>query len=337
MRFTKKIPVVAAAFAATLTMAACGQGESSPAASAGEVEGCETTHALNVAIAPGRAGGELELAKRTGILDDHCLVLSIQQVASPAASLASLTGGSTDLTFTPMNVLVNAVAKGLPVRVVAQDLGVRPDAKDVPESEITTSSVYVGPDSSISKPSDLEGKTVSVAARHDSSELRLAAAIAADGGDPGKVDWVQLDHATAVEQMLSGAVEAAALVSPFSNEAIDAGATVPFPTMTALYEPGTAYTAWTTSQSVVDSKAEAVKAFRAAVNETQAYAMENTEDFDLAMSDYSKVPLEKLKSEPAVYFPKEVTQKDLENVAGKLLDLGYLDSKPDLSGVIVGG
>ncbi|WP_164520502.1 ABC transporter substrate-binding protein [Specibacter cremeus] len=325
------------AFAGAVSLLLAGCASSGTDSKAGGDSSCsDGVTPIKALVAPGQAGAEIVFGNTLGYFKDACLDVSVQTAQSPAASLAAVTGGSADVTFTPVNVLVNATAKGLKLKALAPDSSIPPDAENMPYDKVTTSEFYVAPGTTVGKATDLEGKVVSVAARGDSSEMRLAATIVDEGGDPSKVKWTPLDFPTALQQLMDGKVYAAALVEPFATGAKEKGATAPVHTILHLYKAGAPYTMWTTSGALYDSKKEAMKRFSTAIMKVQQYAMTHKDAWDKAQSEYSKVPLETIQAVSEVpYWPKGLAQEDLTRVADIMLKADYLKKMPDLSDVIV--
>lgn len=330
----RSIPLaIIAATSLALVGCASGGGGASPSSDEACPDGVTEIKAL---VAPGQAGAEITLGNTLGYFEAACLDVSLQTAKSPAASLAAVMGGSAQLTFTPVNVLINAIDQGLDIKALAPDSSVPPNARDIPYEQVTSSDFYVPKGSTITKASDLEGKVVTVAARGDSSEVRLTAAMVNAGADPSKVKWTPLDFPTALQQLIDGKVDASALVGQFATKAQLAGATIPVQTIMDLYAPGSPYTMWTTSGAFYEKNPEAVKALGATLMKIQQYALKNTDDWNQAQSDYSKVPLDVVEKDKEVtWWPESQDEEDLTRVAKIMVELGFLEKMPELGDVIV--
>jgi NitT/TauT family transport system substrate-binding protein len=277
----------------------------------------------------------LSLASQVGIFAKHCLTISQADVANPPAAIAALSGGSADIGYSPSIPIVNAVAAGLPIRVVAPADGFAPDAKAHPDPEVDDSALYVPSGSSIKNAKELEGKTVSVPARKAQLEVTIAGAVKAAGGDPDKIKWVQLDFPTAVAQLKAHKIDAAGLVSPFTDQADKDGDTRLIAPALTFFGPGITVGMWATTQNVVDKKKAALAQFKAAVVEANAYAMSHHAAFVTADAAYTKVSAATINAaKTEFYFPATVSVQDLEPVARQMQALGYLKSVPDLGPVI---
>jgi NitT/TauT family transport system substrate-binding protein len=327
---------------ATVGLAGCGQKQATPDASASNgatsspgagCNGSTDTLTLNIAIAAPIA--TIGVGQKVGIFAKHCLTIVETDSTSPPPALAAVIGGSADITYLPAVNVVTSVAKGIPIRVIAPNASFPANAATQPPERIDGVGVFPASGVSIARPKDLEGKTVSIPGRGAQLEMSVAAAVANDGGDPKKINWVTLDQPTALQQLKAGKIQAAELTAPFTQQAEQAGfKRVMSPTL-SIYAPGTTYLMWVTTANTLSSKMHAMQDFRDAVLEINQYTLQHQDVYQQVLSDRTKVPLAAVQAGPDLYLGTDVTESSLNDVAARLLSLGYVDHKPDLTNVIV--
>lgn len=318
------------AAAGVLALTACTSAPADTSSDAGEGE--LTT--LKVATIGLVSDGALLLGEKQGFFEDEGLQLETSVVANPPAGLAAAQSSQVDIAYAPSIPLLNALASGVPLKVVAPADGYIAGAADVEDpASVDDSGLYASADSGIESIEDLEGATIAVPARKAQLEVVISDALDRAGISPASVEWVVLDFTSAVAALKSGTVDAAGLVSPFTSEADAAGAVFLAAPSVGFFEEG-AVGLWTAGESTVNAKADAIAAFQRAVTKSNAYANEHPEDAIQAGLDYtgSTLTVEDIK---LPFWPAEVAPIDLERVNEKLVKLGFLPSEVDLEGVVV--
>lgn len=203
-----------AAAAAVLALAACSSGASDAPAADGEL----TT--LKVATIGLISDGSLVLGQEKGFFEDEGLKIETSVVANPPAGLAAAQSGQVDIAYAPSIPLLNALASGVPLQVVAAADGYVDGAATLDNpAEVDDTGLYAAADSGITEVADLEGATIAVPARKAQLEVVIADALERSGVAADSVNWVVLDFTSAVAALKSGTVDAAGLVSPFTAEA----------------------------------------------------------------------------------------------------------------------
>lgn len=328
-RLTRRAAGVAAA-AGVLALAACSS--TSTADTTPGADGELTT--LTVATIGLVSDGALMLGQEQGFFEDEGLRLQTSVVANPPAGLAAAQSGQVDIAYAPSIPLLNALASGVPLRVVAPADGYIDGAAAAEDpAEVDDTGLYASAASGITDLEDLEGATIAIPARKAQLEVVISDALDRAGVDPASVEWVVLDFTSAVAALGSGTVDAAGLVSPFTGEAAAAGATFVTAPSVGFFEEG-AVGLWTTGESTLNGKAEAIAAFQRAVAKSNAYANEHPEDAIQAGIDATGSTLS-VADVKLPFWPAEVAPIDLDRVNEKLVKLGFLPSPVDLEGVVV--
>ncbi|GAB3264273.1 ABC transporter substrate-binding protein [Arthrobacter pigmenti] len=326
----KLIATFAAAIA--LTLSGCGGGsEPSTENAAGEASGETTLSVAHIGIA---ADACLHIGIDKGFFEEEGLNIETSTIANPPAGVAAAQSGELDLTYTPSIPMLNALAQGVPLKVIAAADGYAPGSLEAEDlSEVDDTGLYVRANSNISSPSELEGKTIAVPARGAQMEVTVAAAIQEDGGDPDKVNWVVLDFASALEALSAGRIDAASLVAPFTAEAESAG-------HEALVYPGVeffdegAVGLWVAGAQTAENKSEALEGFQQAIYRANEYCNNHVEEVWPVAAEVTQTPVEVVKQGATPYWPLEVTMEDIASVNTKLVDLGYLQQPAELGNLL---
>lgn len=256
----------------------------------------------------------------------------IQQVPSPAAAIASLQGGNTDFGFTTVVTMFTARDAGVPVKFVAPAAGIRPKAyekflKKVPGFTTDTTAILVLPSSGISRPKDLENKTVSVIARNDQSEITIAETVRQDGGNPALIKWVPLSIPDGVNSLIAGKIDAAFGVDPLNDQAVSRGAKVlAYPGLVAFKEGTTS--GWAATDAYVKANRETVARFQCAIRKTNLYANSHPVEVKAKSAELTKTPFENLKMSVVPRYYSTVSLRDLSRIGDFMFGLGYLKNKP---------
>lgn len=161
-----------ALLAATLALAACGDADDTAAAGTDPV-----TITLDWFANADHAG--VFVTREAGIDTEHGLTMDLQVPSDPAAALKLVGAGRTDFAISYAPEVLLARSQGVPVRALGA-LVTHP-----------LNSVIARADRDITRPRDLEGKTVGVTGL-PSDDALLDTVVRADGGDPDAVRTTSL-------------------------------------------------------------------------------------------------------------------------------------------------
>jgi len=331
---TLRTGLVAATASLALVLTACGGSDDRTTEDGLQV--------VTVAYTPIYSVGALKLGMDQGFFEDEGLRLELQQVANPPSGIAAVAGDEVDFNYTPSIPFVNAIANGVDLEIVGAADGYDEGTKAAVEADPSLalqhddSGVVAAKGSGIERPRDLEGKTVSVPARGAQLEVTIAAAVAADGGDPSKIDWITLDFPSAVSSLADGRVDAAGLVVPFISQGQEKGGTLVISPGLEFFDDG-AVGLWVTSAALAKQEPDVVAAFQAAVEKANEYAAAHIAEAQAAAAEVLKTDLATVQagSEPA--FPATVDPADVQSVVERMKQLGYLDKDIDAASLVYGG
>ncbi|WP_189316576.1 ABC transporter substrate-binding protein [Streptomyces brasiliensis] len=275
------------------------------------------------------------LGEQSGIFAKHCLKVEESDVSSPPTAITAVLGGSADITSVPINNIVTTAEQGVQLRVVGPNLSIPANALSLPPAKVDYVGVYAAKGNTISSAKDLAGMKVGVAGRGTQSEIGVAAAVSADGGDPAKINWAVLDQPTMLQQLQAGKLDAATVTSPFTSQLESLGYQRALSPSLALFKPGANFNVWVTAAKDLDAKHGAMQTFHEAILEVNEYARAHPDEIDQLVADKTKASLAAIKSGPGVSVNDDVVlDRDITPVAGTLLKLGYIKKMPDLTSVI---
>lgn len=236
---------------------------------------------VNAGFVPVTDVAALYLGEEVGIFKKHGLKLNAN-VASTGA-VPAVMSGEFHFGFTALVNILQARDKGLPLKII----GAGSSSTGVKGADVTM--IHAGPASGIKSAKDLEGKTVSVNALNGLLQMLGKAAVKADGGDPGKVRFIELGFAEALAALQAGKTDAMVGAEPFGTAAIAAG----FPPISSPYQSMSSNSMLTsgyfTSEPQLKANPELFKKLRAAINESLEYAQQNPDAVRKQLPKFTKL------------------------------------------------
>lgn len=285
VRTTSRVAAASLTAVVALTLAAC-SGGTEPAASPSDdgASAGPVVADLTVGYSPALPYAALELGSEEGIFEDHGLTVTLEQTPNGADAIPLLLQGSMQFTRLDIATAVNAVQQGLDVVIVAPVTVGQGDEKGF-------TGIVVNPDLGMTDAADLEGKNVQVNALGGTAQLLVSATVAEAGGDPEKVNFVELGTQEALPALQQGSVDAIATVEPFQTAAEGAG--FQYLANPELVIVGVPTFVYVTTQAYADENPEIVQQFVDALLETFAFSNDN---HDLV----AQTAVEQLEMDPAL-------------------------------------
>lgn len=177
--------------------------------------GAQTLPMLRIAALPIDVSGEVFYAADLGYFKDAGIDAQVTVLTNGAAVMAAIIGGAYDVGASNIISASLAHEKGIGLRIVA------PGA--LYDRRAPTTVCAVAPNSTLSGPKDLVGKTVGVPDLGGLPRIALAAWMDKAGVDPNSLRLVEVPFATMVPAMESGRIDAGILVNPLLQHAVDTG------------------------------------------------------------------------------------------------------------------
>lgn len=312
----RSLSVLGGAVAVALALTACASGstgDATPAASAGG-----ELQTVNVGAVPVVDVAALYIGTNEGYFEEEGLELNIEFGQGSAAMIPALINGQYDIQYGGSVNLLQAVGSGLPLAAIAaggRTTGV------VGEDH---GGVVVAADSDILSAKDLEGKTVAVNALRGLHEVFLWRAIANDGGDPTKVNFVELGFADMGPALDSGQIDAASTAEPFLGVLVGQGNRL----VSSLYaeaDPNLVTALYFATDQKVATDRDLIERFNRALEKSFAYASANPDEVRAELTNFTQIAPELIDSMILTNFKWGLTIEDLELIADLAADAGTLD------------
>jgi NitT/TauT family transport system substrate-binding protein len=317
--------VLSTSVLALTLLASCSSDEADDAAVGKDGEQLQT---ITLASAPLGHLAPIYLAEEKGIFAEHGLRIEIDTENTELNSVPSVLADRVDFATGDLTTLIVARAKGLDVQAV-----VPASASTGIEGEDYGALVVDG-DSGITRPSQLEGKTVAVNILTNIAAAAARESIATDGGDPEKAKLIEVPFPQAPAAVTTGKVDGAWVVEPFLSAAKAEGAVEIGWGFTDLAEDLTV-SAWYTAGTRIDQDPETVEAFREAIHEAYSYAREHEDEIREIIPTFTETSPEVAAAITITGWRDEVSREAAEKLADYALRDGLIEEKPDLDELIL--
>lgn len=325
----KHVFAKAAAAGSVLALALTGCGAGSPSGTGGEsgdAAGDVSLTPVTVGVIPIAPSAAVQLGINEGIFEKHGLDIELETGQGGAAMLPAVSSGGLDIAVgNPLSVIL-AQTKGLDIGIVSGYTHANKEGQDI-------TGVVAAADSGIDSAADLEGKTVSVNTLNGQGDVTIKEAIAQDGGDPSKVEFVEVAFPDAQAQVANGNIDAAWMAEPFLTKALEAGMEV----ATYNYQetiPGLSTMVTFSSARFAEENPETVDAWRAAVAESLDHAQENPDEVRAILPEFLKMNEELAKDLPLENHSAEIDRDMLQQLSDLMVKYGVVEQEPNLDEII---
>jgi NitT/TauT family transport system substrate-binding protein len=315
-----RITPLALVFAATLAVtSACGgnSSETPPAAAPGEPDNVKVGVIAIVDVAP------IYLGKQKGFFEKRRINLTLETSQGGAAIVPAVQSGQFQFGFSNVTSLALARSRGLPVKIVANGVastGV--SGKDF-------GAVLVKNDSTVRTAADLAGKTVAVNTLKNIGDTTIRASVRKAGGDPSTVKFVELAFPDMPAALQAGRVDAIWVVEPFVTTATGQGARQ----VASNYvdaAPNLTVAAYFTTDQVVSGRADLVKRFTEAMNESLSYADAHPDEVRTVLGTYTQIPPDVAAKITLPKWPTEINRQSVQTLVDLAVADKLLEKAPDL-------
>ncbi|BAL88871.1 putative ABC transporter substrate-binding protein [Actinoplanes missouriensis 431] len=309
--------MVAVALAGTLT--ACGT--SSDSDSAGGDSG--SVDKVKVGVIPIIDVAPIYLGQKQGFFSKRNIELTMEAGQGGAAIVPGVVSGQFQFGFSNWTSLMIAQSKNVPIKAVAAGVsstGVQ--GKDF-------GAVVVKGDSPIKTAADLAGKKISVNTLKNIGDTITRQSVRKAGGDPSKIEFVEMPFPNMPAALDGGQVDAAWVVEPTLTAVKAAGGREVASTFVDA-APDLSVAAYFASTELIGKNPDLVKRFTEAINESLAYADANPEAVRTVLADYTKIDE---KNRAALILPKwpvAINEASVQTLATLGVEDGIFAEAPDL-------
>jgi NitT/TauT family transport system substrate-binding protein len=265
------------------------------------------------------------LGKAKGFFQKQNIDLTLEQAQGGAAIVPAVVSGQYQFGFSNIVSLMLGESKNVPIRAVANGNNATADpAKDF--------SGLIVKDPAITRPKDLEGKTVATNTLKNIVDTSVKALVRKDGGDPSKVKFVEIGFPDMAAALDAGRVQAMFVVEPFVASALAKGwkQIGSF----AAVNPNQMISAYFTSQQLIGEKADLVKRFTAAMKESLAYADAHPDEVRQIVTTYTTIKAETAAAMTLPKYAAEIDKASMDSMANLMVQEGLLTAPVDTSKLI---
>ncbi|MFD5858652.1 ABC transporter substrate-binding protein [Streptomyces chartreusis] len=313
-----------AAGALLLVGSACGSSDGdSP--DAGASSGGITTVKLGlipiVDVAP------LYLGQKKGFFEKQGLKLEFTTAQGGAAIVPGVASGQFQFGFSNVTSLMVAQSNGVPVKAVANGIastGVR--GKDF-------NGLMVKKESPVKSAKELEGKKVAINTLKNINETAVRQAVRQAGGDPDKVELVEMAFDQMPAALDQGQIDAACVVEPATATIrSQGGREIASPLIDVAPELTVAM--YFTSTQYAQQHPDVVKKFQDATAESLAYAEAHPDEARQIVTTYTKIPASVLEQVVLPKWPAEANRPSIEALMKLGEEDGLFKKTPDLDALL---
>jgi NitT/TauT family transport system substrate-binding protein len=284
---------------------------------------------VTVGYVPYSDDASLFYAQDSGIFKKHGLNVSFVAQASPVAVEASMASGTEQFGFITTPVLVNLASKGVDVKCVSSVDGNEPSD---PANDTTVLVAAKG--SGIKSVKDLAGKNVGEVQLTSLNALAVQILAKKAGIDPKSIRQVAIPFAQMPAALSQSRVQAAVIVAPFTQSALDEGATVLSHPNVELF-PNATVTCLDAMGSYIKSNPKVVGQFRAAMDESIAYSKTHPDEVKKSLvKGLSLTPEVAAKQTLATNFNSAFNVGSIATIEKYMKEFGVITSAPPAADMV---
>lgn len=318
-----RLALVGAAAALALTAAGCSSTPNTGPTGSG---GGDAPIDVVAGIVASAGAAPIYLGMAQGIFKENGINLTTAPITTGAAAVSSLINGQLNVVQASQDSVINAASNGIGVTVVA---GAWNDNQDPKGTQVQA---VVSDKSGIETFKDLEGKNVAVNSVSCCWQLWTNEAVEKAGGDPSKVNYVQVNLAQQFSQLQAGQIDAAILSQPFATTANEAGGfhSIGDPMTIAFDNPEAQNSVYFMSKAFIQANPGVVEKFRKALQEASDYTNEHPDEARAAIAKATGTDTKLIEASPLPTFTAVTDTAGLEKEVTFLVKYGVLKTGPKI-------
>ncbi|MET9969596.1 ABC transporter substrate-binding protein [Streptomyces sp. NPDC006356] len=307
-----------------LVATACGSSDDG-SSKAGASSGGVTT--VKVGLIPIVDVAPLYLGQKQGFFEKQGLKLEFTTAQGGAAIVPGVASGQFQFGFSNVTSLMVAQSNGVPVKAVANGIA----STGVAGKDFGALMVKKG--SALKSPKELEGKKVAINTLKNINETAVRESVRKAGGDPDKVNFVELAFDQMPAALDQGQIDAAMVVEP-ATATIRSQGGVEIASPLVDVAPNLTVAMYFASTQYAQQNPDVVKKFQDATAESLAYADAHPDEARQIITTYTKIPADVLAKVTLPKWPAEANRSSIE----ALMKLGETDGlfkkTPDLDALL---
>lgn len=293
-----------------MLVAACG----SPAA---------TANAVKVGVIPIVDVAPIYLGKDKGFFSNRKINLTLETAQGGAAIVPGVVSGQFQFGFSNVTSLMVAQTKNVPIKAVVN--GVASTGKDGADF----GAVVVAKGSTIMSAKDLAGRKVAVNTLQNIGDTSVRESVRKAGGDPSKVQFVEIAFPQMPAALDKGQVDAAWVVEPSLSVIKGNGGKVVASNYVDV-APDLTVAMYFASTQLIAEDPDLVARFTEAMKESLAYADAHPDEVRQVLTKYTKIDAKTLEAMTLPKWPTEPNRASIEALARLGQADGIFSTAPDL-------
>ncbi len=255
---------------------------------------CVATAALTLSAALAQAATKVTLmytataafasafvAKDQGFFEKHGVDVDLQLNPNTSLVATAVASGSVQAGITTPTVAFQAVDNGIPLQAFAST-NVFPDP--------SAAGLVVSLTSGITGPKNLAGKKIGVPGIGGLLDVTMREWVSVNGGDPSKINIVEISLPQTADVLKSGQVDGVAGVDPFLSRAVDLGVGKVAGDFMSVIPPGTVGGIFITTKAWADENTEAVRGMQAALDDALVYIKDHQDSARESLAKHTTLP-----------------------------------------------
>ncbi|MEU5703980.1 ABC transporter substrate-binding protein [Streptomyces aurantiacus] len=305
---------------------ACGSSDSSDSSgtdSSGSDKASGGTATVEVGLIPIVDVAPLYLGQKKGFYSDRGIKLSLTSAQGGAAIVPGVVSGQFDFGFSNTTSLLVADSKNVPVKAVVNGVA------STGEEGADFAELAVKKGSPLKSAKDVEGKKVAANTLNNICDTSTRESVRKDGGDPSKVEFVEMPFDQMGAALEGGRVDAACVVEP-ALAGIKAKGGTSIASLFFDVSPDLTVAMYFTSRQYAQQNPEMVKKFQEATAASLKYADSHPDEVREIITTYTKIPAPLVKTLTLPRWPAEPDRASIERLSELGVQDGLFEKAPDL-------
>lgn len=271
----------------------------------------------------------LQAAKIKGYFAEESLDIEIVPMVGGAAALPALAAGQVQIAGSNISSLILSAQQGMGFQIIA-------GGDSTGDSSPDLAGLIAKPGVTIKGGKDLEGKRLAVNTRKDVISLFAHAWAEKTGGDPEKINYVEVPFPQMVDAVRDGRVDAAFVVEPFLTAGVVSGAVQAVGWPYSTVHQRIPIMQFAARKEYIAANQDTITRFVRAYNRGADWVTENRGNAAWAelISSYTRIPADTLQKATSPMFPKTIQAEQIETVVTLMKKYHGVKSDIDVKGML---
>jgi NitT/TauT family transport system substrate-binding protein len=281
--------------------------------------------AVTVGVLPITAVAPVYVAIERGYFADEGLEVTPAVAQGGAALIPAVLGGDHQFAYTNNVSVLQAHARGLPLRIVTDGAQAATDQQDA-------DAIVARTDSSVRQPTDLEHATIGVNTIDNVGDVVIRAALEREGVDTSTVEFLEVPFPDMIAAVEAGRVDAGWVVEPFVQAAKARGLRSvfsPLDVAAGRVGEGLSIASYVTSERYARANPDVVTAFTRAMERSFRYLEDNPDELRRVVTRFTEIPGPVAGRMGLPSFAIDATEASLRFFAGRMVEDGLIERAPD--------